>query len=113
MSSSVTVRGALHPEGKKTRFCYAILLFCRSITIEYLIQTGSVATAITSPAKNALMQKNIRILSTLVMAFPSSNWERDGGAKAALLQSFADNGVRPVLRGRIKSNQMPKWDPRY
>ena len=37
--------------------------------------------------------------------------ERDGGAKAALLQSFADNGVRPVLRGRIKSNQMPKWDP--
>jgi hypothetical protein len=39
--------------------------------------------------------------------------EREGGAKAALLQSFADNGVRPVLRGRIKSNQMPKWDPRY
>jgi hypothetical protein len=28
-------------------------------------------------------------------------------AKAALLQSFAGNGVRPVLRGRIKSNQMP------
>ena len=27
------------------------------------------------------------------------------------MQSFADNGVRPVLRGRIKSNQMPKWDP--
>jgi hypothetical protein len=38
-----------------------------------LRQTGSVATAITSPAKNALMQKNIRILSTLVMASPSSN----------------------------------------
>jgi hypothetical protein len=78
-----------------------------------LRQTGSVATAITSPAKNALMQKNTRIFSTLVMASPSSNWERDGGAKAALLQSFADNGVRPVLRGRIKSNQLPKWDPRY
>jgi hypothetical protein len=29
------------------------------------------------------------------------------------LQAFGDNGVRPVLRGRIKSNQMPKWDPRY
>src|SRR6516164_2609448 len=34
--------------------------------------------------------------------------ERDDGAKAALLQSFADNGVRPVLRGRIKSNQFPE-----
>jgi hypothetical protein len=51
-----------------------------------LRQTGSVATAITSPAKNALMQKNIRILSTLVMASPSSNWGtrrwREGGALA-------------------------------
>ena len=37
--------------------------------------------------------------------------ERDGGAKAALLQSFADNGVRPVLRGRIKSNQFPEMGP--
>jgi hypothetical protein len=32
--------------------------------------------------------------------------ERDGGAKATLLQSFADNGVRPALKGRIKSNQI-------
>jgi Transposase IS66 family len=37
--------------------------------------------------------------------------ERDDGAKAALLQSFADNGVRPVLRGRIKSNQFPEMGP--
>jgi hypothetical protein len=37
--------------------------------------------------------------------------EHDGGAKAALLQSFADNGVRPVLRGRIKSNQFPEMGP--
>jgi hypothetical protein len=77
-----------------------------------LRQTGHVATAITSPAKNALMQKNIRILSTLVMASPPLRIEEhDGGAKAALLQSFADNGVRPVLRGRIKSNQFPEMGP--
>src|SRR5262245_2453141 len=35
-----------------------------------LRQTGSVATAITSPAKNALTQKNARISSALVMVFP-------------------------------------------
>jgi hypothetical protein len=38
-----------------------------------LRQTGSVATAIISPAKNALTQKNIRISSALVMASSSSN----------------------------------------
>jgi hypothetical protein len=27
------------------------------------------------------------------------------------LQSFGDNGVRPVLRGRIKSNQFPEMGP--
>jgi hypothetical protein len=30
----------------------------------------------------------------------------DGGAKAALLQSFVSDGVRPVLRRKIKSNQI-------
>jgi hypothetical protein len=45
------------------------------------------------------------------MASSSSNDERDGGAKAALLQSFADSGVRPVLKGRIKSNQFPEMGP--
>jgi hypothetical protein len=73
-----------------------------------LRQTGSVATAIISPAKNALTQKNTRISSAFFMASSSSNNERDGGAKAALLQSFAGNGVRPVLKGRIKSNQFPE-----
>jgi hypothetical protein len=76
-----------------------------------LRQTGSAATAIISPAKNALTQKNTRISSAFFMTSSSSNDERDGGAKAALLQSFADSGVRPVLKGRIKSNQFPEMGP--
>jgi hypothetical protein len=31
---------------------------------------------------------------------------RDGGAKAAFLQPFVGDGVRPVLRRKIKSNQI-------
>jgi hypothetical protein len=31
---------------------------------------------------------------------------RDGGAKAALFQAFVGDGVRPVLRQKIKSNQI-------
>jgi hypothetical protein len=62
-------------------------------------------TATTTPAKNPLTQQNIRISSILVMVFPCDGG-RDGGAKAALFQPLLGDGVRPVLRRKIKSNQI-------
>jgi hypothetical protein len=62
-------------------------------------------TATTTPAKNPLTQKNIRISSILVMVFPCDG-ARDGGAKAALFQPFVGHGVRPALRRKIKSNRL-------
>ena len=62
-------------------------------------------TAAITPAKNALMQQNIRMSSTLVMVSPCDGGH-DGGAKAALVQPFVGDGVRPVLRQKIKSNQI-------
>jgi len=62
-------------------------------------------TAITTPAKNPLMRKSIRISSTLVMVSPLIG-ERHGDASAAFLQLFVGDGVRPVLRRKIKSNRI-------
>ena len=62
-------------------------------------------TATTTPAKNPLTQKNVRTLSIMAMVFPLAEWA-NGAARAAFLQSFVGNGVRPVLRRKIKSNQI-------
>jgi hypothetical protein len=65
-----------------------VVVAARIPTTLALRQTGSVATAIISPAKNALTQKNARISSALVMVSPSSNWRtrrwREGGALAII-----------------------------
>jgi hypothetical protein len=50
------------------------------------LQTGSVATAMAIPAKNALMQQNIRRSSTTVMTPSCKDDGCDRGAKGGVLQ---------------------------
>ena len=67
----------------------------------YYHQTGSVMIASASPPKKELMQKNIRMSSTLVMTRPLSFRRDHGGAKGPFLQSVVRDGVSRSLRPKI------------
>ena len=58
-----------------------------------LRHTGSVATAMATPAKKALMQQNIRMSSTLVMTPSCKTMGATVAQRAAPLQRFAGDWV--------------------
>ena len=64
-------------------------------------QTGSVMIASASPPKKELMQKNIRMSSTLVITRPLLIRRDHGGAKGPFLQSVVGGGVSRSLRPRL------------
>ena len=64
-------------------------------------QTGSVMIASARPPKKELMQKNIRMSSTLVMTRPLWIRRDHGGAKGYYLQPVVRDGVSRSLPPKI------------